>query len=110
MHREKEPSTLLNVVCFLLPFPLTFFLPAGISLLIAFLHHAFFYDPYDHTLVTIIPIAYVLFIAFELIVAIRFSKSASSPRSRAAAQHLLISIEIISALLAFFVASLMLVR
>ena len=89
MQREKRPNAFLNVCCFLLPFPVTFFLPAGISILAALALDRFIYDPYGPTLVVAIPITYIVFIALVIALFIKLVKIASSPRSKAAAQSLL---------------------
>jgi len=83
---RKKPNVFLNVFCFLLPFPVTFFLPAGISILAALALDRFIYD---HAIVLAIPITYIVFIALEIALFIKLVKIASSPRSKAAAQSLL---------------------
>lgn len=102
---EKKPNALLNTFCFLLPFPVTIFLPAGITLLVEIVYASFFYDPYGHFIVIAMPIVYLIFVTVELALAMRFVKIAASPRSKAAARHLLVSTEVIAIL--FIFASLM---
>lgn len=102
MQREKKPNTWLNAFCFLLPFPITFFLPAGISILVTIILDQFIYDPYDHTIAVAIPVTYILFVILELILAIIFMKIASSPRSKAAAQSLLIGTRTIAIIFVLF--------
>jgi hypothetical protein len=95
MQSEKKPNTLLNVFCFLLPFPVTLFLPVLIALLIDGASWAFIDNPYDKVFFLSLPIVYLVFVIVEIALALRFAKVAASPRSKAAAESFLYSVGII---------------
>jgi len=92
---RKKPNALLNILCFLLPFPATFFLPSFIALLVAMAAPAFIDDPYGHTFFLALPFAYLIFVIVEIALALRFASVAASPRSKAAAESFLYSVGII---------------
>ncbi|MEO6906983.1 MAG: hypothetical protein ABI210_03755, partial [Abditibacteriaceae bacterium] len=86
MQHEKEPSPLLNIVCILLPFPVTLLLPLPLSFLVSIALGSLIDGSVRHKIAIAIPITYFIFVALEFALAIFFAKTASSPRSKTAAR------------------------
>ncbi len=96
MRHENKPNSVLNVLCFVLPFPIAFFFPPLAWLLIFFIFSRFINDPTGHLFLKTLPAAYIVFAIVQFIVARKFASCTSSPRSKSAAQSLLYSVSFIA--------------